>query len=175
MSPDDHEPVRCRVGQRPEQHGVDEREHGRRAADDQDDGGERGRGERRLPGKHANGVADILEEALDRAPGPDGTRIFFRQRDVTERAPGRLTRAIGRQARSDLLLGLGLDMKLQLGIELGLSRVLGARGSSAGKAASAHGAWSHSDGSRTRLIARTNCSQRECSAVRCRFPAGVSW
>ena len=72
VGPDDNEPARCRVRQRPEQHGVYEREHGRRAADDQDDGGERGRGERPLPAKHANGVADILEEALDRAPGPDG-------------------------------------------------------------------------------------------------------
>jgi hypothetical protein len=83
--------------------GVYEREHRRCATDDQDDRGDHGRSERPLPGKHANGVADILEEALDRAPGPDLTRIFLRQRDVAERAPGRLTRAIGRQARRDLL------------------------------------------------------------------------
>jgi hypothetical protein len=120
---DDNEPTRCRVRQWPEQHGVYEREHRRRAADDQDDGGDRGRGERPLPGEHANGVANILKEALDRAPAPDGTRIFPRQRDVAERAPGRPTRVIGRQARSDLLLGLGLEMKLQLGIEVGLPRL----------------------------------------------------
>ena len=122
VGPDHHEPTRCRVRQRLEKHGVYEGEHRRCATDDQDDCGDRGRGERPLPGEHANGVADILEEALDRAPGPDFTRIFLRQRDVAERAPGRLARLIGRQALSDLLLGLGVDMKLQLGLEFRLLR-----------------------------------------------------
>jgi hypothetical protein len=36
---------------------------------------------------------------------------------------GRLTRSIGRQTRLDVLLGFGVEMKLQLGIERGLSRL----------------------------------------------------
>ena len=51
-----------RVGQRPEQHGIDDAEHGGVGADAERDGQDGHRGEAGRPPKRAQGVSDLVDE-----------------------------------------------------------------------------------------------------------------
>ena len=91
---------------------------GRVAADDQCDERDRRGAQPRRRGQDAAARPNVLEKLLEGRPRPDGARIFFRQRDVAQRAAGVRLRVLGRltpifaEARffSDVKLDFGIDV-----------------------------------------------------------------
>jgi hypothetical protein len=51
-------------------------------------------------------LCDLIEPHWN----PDGSRVFHGQRDVAERAKGRVTRLVGRHAALDVVLCLALEV-----------------------------------------------------------------
>ena len=100
--------------QRLENQRVDETEDARGGRDaerrDEDDGGR----EHRIPAQRAQRVRDVLPDAVEPRPDPDGPRLLARQRDVAERAPARVRRLGRRDARGFEARLLHRAMRLDL-------------------------------------------------------------
>ena len=127
----------------------------------------RGR-ERLLSGEDADGVADVLPQAVSRTDRVHGVDLFPNAGRVAELPDGGVARVLRRHAARHVVVGFDRQVPLDLAGTVGVAP------RSVEKAQPAHGADQSVAGLRMRPTARTSCSQRVVSAASWRRPAGVS-
>ncbi len=110
----DEHPVRIVVGQRSEQHGIDQREDGGVGADadgQRKDGDDR---ESRISADPANGVPKIVTQDLERGQSSLIPIAFFGGLHAAEPDPRAPVRLVGRQSTANVFVGQPLDVGLDL-------------------------------------------------------------
>ena len=117
VAPDQSQPARIGVGQRPEQHGVDHAED-RGARTDAEHEGE-GDGERkaRVAPERADGVAEVLAEVAPEGAAELVARLVFPALAAAELELGAAARLLGRHAEPDIALGGHLEVKTDFFVE----------------------------------------------------------
>ena len=112
-----HELVSVRIGERLDQHRIDDAEDRRRRANPQREGDESRRGEARRPPQRADDVPQVAKKVVEGHRAELIARALSRPIDraeLEERLPPRL---VGRQAGATILLGLLIEMKADLFVE----------------------------------------------------------
>jgi hypothetical protein len=107
-----------RIGQRPQQHGVDDAVDRRRQPDAEGqchDDRERKRG---VAPQVSRGIARILAHLIEPARHPHAAHVFLDARDVAELANRRRARLVLGHAAHDVVGGLVLDVLANLAIEV---------------------------------------------------------
>ncbi len=164
---DQNELARARIRQRPKQHAVDDAEDrgvGADAERQREHGDDREAGRAR---QSANRVARVLRELVQPLAAPHVARDFANGRDIAEVAARVATRVARRLAARDAVLHIHLEMRSNLGVQLGVSRA-------AALPPHGHTSSGAAGGSKSPATACVNCSQRDRSASSWVRPARVS-
>jgi hypothetical protein len=175
VGPDEDEPPGVVVGQRPDQHGVDDAEDGRRGADPQGQRQDRRRREPPRLRQHPRGEEDVSPEVFRHPPEPgvaDGLLHALGAPELQARRPS------GRACVDPVPLvavGEEVEMRPELLVHLALELPAMEKGPQVVAPPGEPGQRRHLEGaSSTRAMARAASPQLVCSRRSCRRPAGVS-
>ena len=105
-----------RVGQRAQQHGVDDAEDRGIGADAERQGQQDDGGVGRVLSQVAERESDVLRHHVDRAHAPRLATVVLDQGDAAEVLTGRVARRVGRHPAGDERLGLELEMVAEFGV-----------------------------------------------------------
>ena len=111
--------VRLGIGQRPQQHRVDDAEDGRVRADAEREREHGDAGESRASAEHPRRMPRVVPELLQPRPSPRGGGVFRDQREAAKLASGRGASLIARQSSRGSLVGLLGQMELELVAKVG--------------------------------------------------------
>ena len=169
----DDELFRILVGKRTEQHSIDHAEYRRVCADAEGEGEDGDGGEAGGLAQHAEAEANVLQELLEPNETPHLACLFFDAGHIAKFAQRRITCFFLRRPLRLALLGLLLQMKLKLLLQL-LFFPAPLRQPAQLPEECIHRA-SRSPGLKINPMARENAFHFECSLANCFRPRVVSW
>jgi hypothetical protein len=172
--PDEDEPIRVGVGQRPQQHGAEQAEDRGIRADAETERENRDARERRVPAQHARADAQVLHEMVERGESRAVPVVLPDLREAAEPDERLAPRLVRRHSGAQVVVDVHVQVALKLRVELGLVRP---RHDRTGEPCQPRPERSHdeaSPGEKNRAMIPVVRSQSRASRRSCRRPPRVS-